>query len=429
MQPKALLVLLLFALAGTAYAARHVWEAASHNINLSGSLLGSNACGFASRAPSEDDAFAYAGIRAVSLIPQVDNVTSDLSSPMLLWSWAAGAPEEVSFRLPGTTECPGGEMRLFSRSAISFSEGKLHYSYGNASMETALASGGPNPVPLALDRGWLRGSDFSQLYAPLQVRLSAKASVEYSFRRRELFKTCEHHENFTLCYCEEKITRGKRKYERRMEDARNFSVEVGPVQELWLNPPLLSRLEGEGEGRVLFLARRMPASIAASSDGEKIASASPYSFEESLGPCGEKRVKSAYAPSGENALIANWSQALFPHQLVDKNASYLPFYLRFNWSQGAGRHKLVLEYEDWFSNKISFPRNFSVRKPEAFSADAGEGAAMAIREGGGGVSPAAYPSGEKSGALPRVAPLAALAAFPFALGAIGILRWLRKIQP
>jgi hypothetical protein len=428
MQPKTILLLFLCASASLLFPSQQAWEAAGHNTEISGALLGKNACGFAAKQPTEDDAFSYAGIRAVSLVPQIGNATSDLSSPSLLWSWAADAPESAVFRLPGTTECPGGEMELFNRSSISFSEGSMSYRYGNGTAEAALAATGPNPVPLGLNSSWLDDGDFSQLYAQLTVRLSAKASAEYSFRRRELYKTCEYHENFTVCYCEEKYTSGKRKYGHAISDERNFSVEIGPVQEFWLNPPLQKRLAGDATGKVLFFARRMMGKITASVGGVEIASATPFEFEISNGSCGESIVKSVYSPSGENAKINRSNQTLFPHQLVEKNASYLPFYLEFSWGEAAGGKQLSLEYEDWFSNKVNFTRNFSVRRPEPFVSNSTE-SAFALRVGDDKTSPAAYPSQEKAGVVPDVAPLAALLAIPLALGAIGLLRWMRKIVP
>lgn len=422
-------LLLLAAILPHAFAVQEVWQASVHNTAISGSLLGSNLCGFEVRQPSEADMFSAAGIRAVAIVPQIDDATSDLSSPSLLWSFAADAPASAVFGLPGTTECLGGEIRLYNRSGISFSDAKMEYEYGGRKQEANLYGTGPNPVPFDLSPGPINESDFSQLYADLKVRLSAKASVSYSFRKRELFLKCEYFGNATVCYCDEKITQGRKDYARALSDGRDFLVEIGPVQELWLNPPLEKRLEGDAAGKVLFLSRRMPAKIAVAVGGGEIASATPFEFEISNGSCGEKLVKSIYAPKAINAKINRGSGAIAPYQLVEKNASYLPIYLEFGWGESAGKRQVSLDYEDWFSHSENFTRNFSVRGPEPFSANGSENAAMAIRTGDDKTSPAAYPPQEKPGALPDIAPLAALLAPMFAFGAIGLLRWMRKIAP
>lgn len=429
MQLPGIFLLCLFASAALAFAVPEAWQAASHNIGISGSLLGRNACGFGANEPSEGDMFAHAGMRAVTLVPLIGNITSDLSSPSLVWSWAADAPISATFPLPGTTECPGGELVLFNRSEISFSEGKMDYEYGNATSSVLLSGTGPNPVPLDLNASSSNEAYFSQLYANLTVKLSAKASVGYNFRKRELYRKCEYYENATVCYCAEKFASGRKNYEKKMADERNFLVEVGPVSEFWLNPPLQQRLEGDAVGKVLFFARRMPGKITVAVGGEEIASSSPYSFETRNGSCGEKIVKSKWNPSSVNAKINVSNGTVAPNQLVGKNAPYLPIYLEFGWSESAGKRQMKLEYEDWFSNRVNFTREFSVRKPEPFSANGSETAAMAIRQGNEKTSPAAYPSQEKAGTLPNIAPLAALFALPLAFGAIGLLRWMRKIVP
>ena len=428
MQLPGIFLLCLFASAALAFAVPEAWQAASHNIGISGSLLGRNACGFEAKEPSEGDMFAHAGMRAVSLVPLIDNVTSDLSSPSLVWSWAADAPPYASFRLPGTTECPGGEIVLFNRSEISFYDAKMAYKYGNKTKEKALSGTGPNPVPLDLNTSSLNEADFSQLHANLTVKLSAKAGVGYSFRKRELYHKCEYYENATVCYCAEKFTTGRKNYEKEIGGERYFLVEAGPVQEFWLNPPLQKRLDGDSDGKVLFFSRRMPGKITATVNGREIASSSPYSFETTNGSCGEKLVKSKWNPSSMNSKINMSNETVAPNQLVEKNASYLPIYLEFGWRESAGGRQMLLEYEDWFSNKMNFTRNFSVRKPAPFTANESAGS-LAIRAGDDKTSPAAYPSQEKAGVLPDIVPLAALLALPLAFGAIGILRWMRKIVP
>lgn len=421
MRQGAILLFFIVAIAGIAFPAKGVWEAAAYNIGISSSLLGNNSCGFEAREPSLGDPFSVAGMRAVALVPQVDNITSDLSSPSLVWSWAAEAPATVTFPLSGTTECPGGELELFNRSKITLADARLEYTYGGERRQLALGAGGPNPVALELNSSGLDGSDLRELYANLSVELYAKASASYSFRKRELFRKCEYYENATVCYCAEKSTFGREDYGKALSDGRSFLVEVGPVQEFWLNPPLQQRLDGDAAGKALFFARRMPGKITAAVGGTGIASVAPYSFEALNGSCGERLVKSRYEPRGVNAIINKSSETLAPRQLVEKNASYLPFYLEFGWRESAGRRKVELEYEDWFSNKMNFTREFSVRKPEPFVSNSTEGA-LAIRAGDDKTSPAAYPSPEKIGAAPNLASLAALLAVPFAIGAAGLLR-------
>ena len=263
MQLQRIFLLSFFACGSVAFAVPEAWEAASHNTGISGSLLGSNRCGFEVKAATEGDPFSYAGMRTVSLVPQIDNVTSDLSHPQLVWSWGADAPPSIKSALPGSTECPGGEVELFNRSAISFSEGKIAYRFGKEEKESILSATGPNPFQLVLNASDLRESDYAELYANLTIKLSAKAGVSYSFRKRELYRKCDYFGNFTVCYCAEKFTAGKRNYENAMGDIRNYSVEIGPVREFWINPPLQKRLEGNAKGKVLFFARRMPSRITA----------------------------------------------------------------------------------------------------------------------------------------------------------------------
>ena len=427
LRKKAVAFLLFLFILGSASAVPEAWRASAHNIGISGSLLGSNMCGFEEREPSEGDAFSSAGIRAVTLVPQIDNITSDLANPQLVWSWTADAPASAVFPLPGTTECPGGELRLFNRSAISFSDAAATYRFGKKETVAALSGTGPNPMQLELNASGLDERDFTGLYANLSIRLSAKASVSYSFSKKYFRRACDYYGNFTVCYCEEKYALGRKSYEKALFDERNFSVEVGPVSEFYLNPPLQTRLDGSGTGKVVFFARRMPAKISAAVDGAEIASAEPYKFEMLNGSCGEMIVKSKYAPSGTNAHINKSNATAMPRQLVQKNASYLPFYLEFNWSESAGKKALSLEYEDWFSHSENFTREFAVRRPDAFASNASE-AAVAIRTGDDKSSPAAYPSPEKTGVLPNAAPLAALLAVPCAIGAYGLLLLARKLH-
>ncbi|MCX8195037.1 MAG: hypothetical protein N3G22_02950 [Candidatus Micrarchaeota archaeon] len=419
-------IMLLVAFLQPASASPKVWEAAGHNIEIAGLLLGKNACGFEERQPTEGDMFSHAGIKIVSLIPQVDNITSDLAAPSLLWSWSADAPRQMTFPLTGTTNCPGGEVQLTRIGKVSLEGARAFYRYGNSSKEAALFEDGPNPLALNLT-GIGQQADPLQLRVPLNISLSANATANYSFYRKEYYYKCERRQNFTVCYCETRITTGKKKYSKGLHDERTFLVEVGPVSEMWLNPPLASRLAGEQKARLLLFARRMPAKLAASVGGSEIASAEPYSFEAKNGSCGEKIVKSAWSPSGFNLAVAVGNETAFPYQLVLKNATYLPFYLEFNWSESPGKKGLVLEYEDWFSHKERFGRNFSVRAPLPFSKNGTSSLALEIRQADEGRSPAAYPTESLGGWLASFEPISALLAAAVALGSIGLLRRMQKI--
>ena len=421
--PKAAILLCLFC--GMLSAVFEADEASAHNLAIAGGLLGAkNACGAAERQPTEENIFQVASIDAVALIPQIDNATSDLSSPSLLWSWSAAFPQEASFQIPGSDDCPDGELALYLPTGATLKWAILRYSYGNSSRQQGINASGQNPIQLDLNASHLREIDYAGAFSNLSLNLSGKVSVTYNYKRAWFEKKCTQIGEYVGCGCEEDGEFGFRTYEKDVFDSRNFSVESGPVSELWLNPPLAKRLEGTEMARLAFFARRMPAEISARAGGREIASAKPYSFATGNGRCGEKVVRSAYQPQG-NLALRRGEGALFPSQLVEKNAAYLPFYLEFLWEEEAGRKEVVLQYEDWFSHRQNFSTNFSVRAPAAFSAE-GNGSAVVVRQGDDERAPAAYPSAEAAAALPDFSLIAALLAAPFLLLLWGAAGWLAR---
>lgn len=399
-------------------------EATGYNLAIAGQLLGTeNACGAQERLPTENDVFQVASIDAVALIPQIDNATSDLSSPSLLWSWSAAFPQDVSFQIPGSDDCPDGELALYLPTDATLKEAALRYSYGNSSRQQGINGSGPNPIRLDLNASHLLEIDYAGVFANLSLNLSGKVSVTYNYKKTWFEKKCAQIGEYLGCGCEEGGEFGFRTYDKEVFDSRNFSVEAGHVSELWLNPPLQKRLEGAEMARLAFFARRMPAKLSVFSGGREIASAMPYSFAIESGKCGEKTVRSNFQFQGNIAL--RQGGALFPSQLVEKNAAYVPFYLEFPWEEEAGRKEVVLQYEDWFSHQQNFSSNFSVRRPEAFSAS-GNGSAILLRQGSDERTPAAYPSAEAAAALPDFSTIAALIAAPFLLLLWGAAEWLAR---
>ncbi len=382
-----------------------VQEASAHNEKIASSLLGAkNACIEEKRQPSLADVFSVAQIKIVTLIPQVENVTSDQAEPKLLWSWSADFPDSATFLLDATTECPAGFIEIFSPGNASLTEAKLVYHYGQEKKEILLKKDGPNPVMLELDSSRLLEKDFEQFYAVLQTKLSGKVSVEYSYRKTEYRLVCQQVGEFEVCGCEAKVSLGNQAFEKNLEDEREFFVEIGPVQELWLNPPLQKRLQGIQDGKIVLFARRMPSRISISSNGEKLGSASIYSFEKEVGKCRQMTVKSSFEPKGENLEVEKANKTVFPFQLVEKNASYLPFYAEFVWDSEKGKKAVQILFEDWFLGNETFSRDFSVRQPGPFFPN--QSKEIALIPGTDEMPPAAYPaieSKEKRAELPDVA--------------------------
>jgi hypothetical protein len=232
--------------------------------------------------------------------------------------------------------------------------------------------------------------------------------------------------DYAACGCERSFSSGTRTFAREASHSRNFSVEVGPVSFLWLNPPLSSRLAGNGTGKLALFARRLPAGISLAFRGKEIASARPYSFSVRTGECGEQIVERQFSPAQVSpTAFINASEPIFPPQLVVKNASYVPFYLEFPWHAGAGRGNFTIIFEDAFSHRQAFAREFFVREPRPFSPSPGapqSGGAMEARAASGEASAAAYPARAQQGAFPDFSPIAAAFAIPIALLAAALAR-------
>jgi hypothetical protein len=280
--------------------------------------------------------------------------------------------------------------------------------------------------------------DYAGLFANLTVNLSGKVSVAYSYEKYWYAYSCETDGEYVGCGCTLQRESGVKEYEKPVFGSRKFLVETGPVEKFWLNPPLGKRLAGKQDGKLLFFARRMPAKIVVKADGGEIAGVVPYKFRLEDGKCSEKRVGMEFSPQAQNAFVNAGNTSEFPRQLVEKDAAYLPIYLEFGWDADAGRKNITTEYEDWFSHKMNFSDEIFAREPEAFGwrgrAESGEAreqaegaaGAMVLRQGDEARTPAAYPAKENAFTTVSLSSLAAVFAIPFALGAIAIIRHLRK---
>lgn len=412
--------LLLLLLCPFAYPAQEIDDAAEYNMGLAPSLLGAkNPCGAAESRIGENDVFSVAGVRLVTVMPMANNVTSDLSSPKVLWSWFAVYPERATFATPSEDGCPAGKLEIYNPGNPALKNAALRYKYGSLEREVPLASAGPNPVVLDLNGSRLAEDGHARLYANLSLKLEGEIAVEYDYRKTAYRMVCRTGEAGTFCGCEPESTGGRRRYVKEVGDARGIHVETGPVEEVWLSPPLQTRLSGNQKGKLLIFARRMPAKINISVGGRELGWSEPYRFSVADGGCGEKTVSGYFAPMQQGLAVGMNETAVFPLQLVEKNAPYLPFYLEFGWREAAGGKEVSVEYEDWFSHTQNFTREFSVREPAAFSLRGEEGA-DGIRFGSDSLSPAFYPAEEKPARLPDFSPLAALVALPF-FGAVYFL--------
>ena len=426
----ALLSLLL--LCAPLFAVAEIEQASSSNMALAPLLLGAkNACNAPSRMPSGDDIFSVADARIVSLVPQVGNATSDLSNASVLWSWSADFPAEAGFSIKEDERCPAGEIRYYAPSFPSLF-GTLSYLYGNSTEMLALFSNGANPIPLNLSAGKLSGADFLQPDASLSLALHANISVAYSFSKSVYSYRCSSKDGYTSCGCEAEYSHGLRIYQRSVFDARNFSVEVGPNSLLWLNPPLSSRLSGAEVGKVALFARRLPANLSLVFQGKEIASVQPYSFSVGTGICGSAIVDREFSPSQAvpPEVFINISGPLFPSQLVDKNASYVPFYFEFPWHADSGKANFTIFFEDAFSNWEAYSREFSVREPTPFSpssVSAGSNGAMEEREASDAATAAAYPSRAQQGEFPDFSLIAVAFVLPLAIWAAALCRHLERL--
>ena len=419
------ILLLFICLFPALHAVALVEEAAADNTALAPLLLGAqNACNVPERQATADDIFSVAGIRAVAVVPEVDGITSDAAAPGLLWSWSAAFPKEAAFALPSDGGCPQGNLEYYTPSGVALEDGLLRYKYGNATKEIRLGATGPNPVALELDSSLLGNGDLAGIYASLPVHLEADISVEYSYKKTEYAKECRQIGDYLACGCVAKTASGMKMFKKAVADERNFSVEVGPVEEMWLNPPLQKRLDGGGAGKLLFFARRMPSNISIVADGAVIGFSEPYGFEAVRGGCGEARVVKKFAPHGKDTFLNMSGDSVVPFQLVEKNLPYLPFYLEFGWNATPGNKTLAIVFEDCFSKKENFTREFSIREPAAFVPEGktGGAGAMEMRGGSDDSTPAAYPAQARSAEYPDFSPLAILFALPFALLAGALIK-------
>ena len=426
---KTSLFVSLFLLCAPLFAAAAVEQASSQNIALAHPLLGAkNACSVPARVPTDGDIFSVADARIVSLIPQVGNTTSDISNASALWSWSATFPEEARFSIREDERCPAGEIRYSVPSSPSLS-GTLSYSYGNSAEALALFSNSANPIPLNLSADRLADADFLQPNAFLSLVLRANISVAYSFSKSAYAYQCSSNNGYVACGCKRNYDFGLRTFRHGVFDARNFSVEVGPDSPLWLNPPLSSRLSGDESGKIALFARRLPANISLVFRGKEIAAVQPYSFSTRTGPCGQAIVDREFSASKGTAagISINASAPIFPSQLVDKNASYFPFYLEFPWHAEAGKANFTIVFEDAFSSRQNFSREFLVREAAPLVPSPGaakSGGAMEKREASDGATAAAYPASQQPGAFPDFSIIAAAFAFPIAIGAAALCRHL-----
>ncbi|MEM2138095.1 MAG: hypothetical protein QW568_03325 [Candidatus Anstonellaceae archaeon] len=422
------LVVLLFL--PSLFAVKEIEEASEHNAGLAASLLGAeNACGYEARQPSAEDVFSVADITAVAVIPQAGGITTDVPQPRLLWSYSVDYPEDAVFPVESEGGCPMGRIEIRNPINRKLENGRLAYSYGNRTMQVNLFPNGPNPVLLDLNSSYLEERDYSGLFANLTVNLSGRVSVTYSYEKYWYTYRCETDGEYAGCGCTLRADFGVKEYEKPVFGSRKFLVETGPVEKIWLNPPIGKRLSGKQDAKLLFFARRMPAKITMREDGSELAHAAPYRFRLENGECGEKIVAVEFSPETANSFVNVSNAPEFPKQLVGKNAAYLPIYLEFGMDSSAGRKNLTVEYEDWFLNRMNFSDEILVREPEAFDEISAEEGAVFLRQGDGSRTPAAYPARGEGFAPVPLSSLAAVFAVPFALGAIAIISWLQKIRP
>jgi hypothetical protein len=350
------------AAAGGLWAVHEIDEASAFNLALASSLLGAeNACNASLKEATIADPFKAASMDIVSLVPQAGNITSDLSNPSLIWSWSASYPQSLSLLLSGPAACPSGSEEIYSPQAW-LEDAKLAYSYGSCIREVALGSDGPNPVQLNLSAGCLGEYDLGSLYVLLHASLSGTIFLKYNYRKTEYSYKCVG----ATCFCQSISASGSRLYSKALSSSRDFLVEAGENDFMWLNPPLGSRLEGRQKAQVLLFARRMPSFISASAEGNHLGSSSLFSFSFAQGRCGEKQVVYSFSPqkSGLEALLGNESSALW---LTAQNASYLPILAEFEWESSPGKKNASIGVQDWFSHSWNYSQSFAVRAPSPYS--------------------------------------------------------------
>ena len=418
---KAVVILLLACC--LACAVQEIDDASLHNMAMAGSLMGAgNPCSMPEREPTQADIFSAAGMKIISAIPQAGNVTTDLGDPKLLWTWFAKVPSSASFTFSTGNGCPDSQIELYNPSGLRLEGGRLAYSYGSMDKEIGLSSTGPNPAPLDLGQSHLRDADFSLAYANLSLEMSGEVGVDYLFRKMDYTMNCQQGPRGSSCNCTMRTSMGTMQYHKPVSDSAMLDVETGPVQEVWLNPPLGTGLDGNGIGKVLLLSRRMPSKISVASDGRVIALDRPYLFSSSQGQCGETDVSASFSPVGAGLFVYRGEGPVFPPQLVDKNASYYPIYAEFDWNGAAGAKAVQIGYEDWFSDTQNFTRDFSAGEPSAFYGNR----SPAIMGAPQGAAPAAYQGGFLAGGIPDLSPVAIPVSAILIIGAYGVFSWLRR---
>ncbi|MCX8198312.1 MAG: hypothetical protein N3F07_03945 [Candidatus Micrarchaeota archaeon] len=402
-------------LAATARGAQEVEEASQHNRMIAESLLGaSNACRQEARLPTADDPFEIADLRVVAIIPSVQNITSDLESPAVLWSWSAKIPQSASFQLSSQGGCLPGAYEIYLPSSVELKDASISYFYAGKRLELPVSS--QNPVPLGLPV--LNGNSSKEgLYEKLEVNASGKLSVRYQYRKMEYRQECSSQGGMEVCGCKQHVEFGSRQYSKQLHDRKAFWVQTGNNSILWISPPLKKRMAGSQKAEIGLFARRLPASISFHANGNLVAEAGLYQFRLSEGMCGEKIVLCQYSPKGTVAVSKSESEMDVAPLVLD-NLEYLPFGLEFGWESAPGLSRTVVVVEDWFGKRQEFPRDFSVREPSRFEP---EGELMAIRQGSDTESPAAAAGRQKAELKQEssIAWLAFLAAAALAIPLIG----------
>ncbi len=393
----------------SAFAVHEVEQVSAHNIGLSESLLGAqNPCARPLRQPTWDDPSYAAGVKIIAVIPQVGNTTSDLALPKALWSWFASYPSSISLSAPSGNGCPDSRISLYARGKPHFTNARLTYDYGGNAKEVSLSETGPNPAVLDLNGSLAPGRELSGLYANLSLRLAGEISIEYSYSKADYVIECSSQEGRSGCACMERNSVGATEYRQQYVDSKNFLVETGPVQEVWLSPPVQKRLDGNQTGKLLLFSRRMPSRITFLVDDRLYGENLPYRFRSGQGDCGSQTVEAEFSPLDRGVAVQK-SEEVASSQLVDVAGVYVPIYAQFDWNEAAGRKGAEVRYEDWFSNVMYFPSNFSIRNPAAFAKDQ-SGLAMGIRQGNDSVSPAAYPAPPSDFPVQHLSPIAVLLA-------------------
>ncbi|MCX8197195.1 MAG: hypothetical protein N3G80_02675 [Candidatus Micrarchaeota archaeon] len=356
-------------------------EVAEHNLGIADDLLGAqNPCGLQPRSPTIDDLSYVSGIRILCAVPQIDNLTTNLVRPKIIWSWFAWYPERIAFKTEGKDGCPDGEIEFFAEEEPRLQEGAFAYRFANRSGKISLSAGGPNPIELEL-----ANTTSYEVFEPLYLQIEGKIERSYSYFHKRYVLECRQQ----VCGCVLNTTTGKANFEKFHNDSIVIFVETGPVEWLWITPPLAKMLDVRQNVTAIVFAKRMPAKIEISKDGKTHAQNTVYSFETKKGSCGEMRLFSRLLLE-EDGLFVELKNETHASQTVSRSAKYLPIVARFELGEKAGKSRIEAAYYDWFSNKHSFVTEMAIRSPLPY---AGESAgAIAIRQGNQESTPAAYPS-------------------------------------